>query len=332
MPRALLTKLHTMPLDHHQVPASAPPDERTPYQRAVADRHAAARQQRAEGGSLADYGLREQQEWLGGQSVSADAQFLVYRAMRERGPILPGDYVTNSSAYARKHLESNLGGEGFIVEQRVHLDEIFPADGPREFWFLPRTLDQVLASTVTGPASSAQLEQWFRGSAIADPSGSPLRVYHGTRSEIEMLHPGERATIHFSDDPALASHFATDRVPDYEMDVDDGSPDADEGSPNVIAAYLRVVNPFDPENEAHREALGGVINLRGDWETLEHYASKIKALGFDGILVDGTRDVAVFNSSQVQFALSSNPAPAVARASDAREYLQHVEHPASYRP
>ncbi|WP_137917134.1 hypothetical protein [Hydrogenophaga sp. 2FB] len=114
---------------------------KTAYEQSVDDRRAAARAQRAEGGSLADYGLREQLEWLGGQPASADGMLTVYRAMTERGEVLPGDYVTNSKDYAQAHIENNMGCVGVIVELPAHLDELFPADGPKEFWYLPRSLD-----------------------------------------------------------------------------------------------------------------------------------------------------------------------------------------------
>jgi hypothetical protein len=113
----------------------------TPYEKSVVDRRAAARAQRSEGSSLADYGSREQIEWLGGVAVDPGAPLTVYRAMLVRGEIQPGDYVTNSRQYAQEHIENNLGGVGVIVDVIAHLDEIFPADGPKEFWYLPRSLD-----------------------------------------------------------------------------------------------------------------------------------------------------------------------------------------------
>lgn len=113
----------------------------TPYEQSVAHRRAAARAQRAEGGSLADYGAREQGEWLGGARPPANGQLAVFRAVRGGDGLQPGDYVTNSRAYAQQHLSDNLGGEGRVIEAIVHLDEIFPADGPKEFWYLPRSLD-----------------------------------------------------------------------------------------------------------------------------------------------------------------------------------------------
>jgi hypothetical protein len=92
---------------------------------------------RREGGSLATYGETEQRWWLGGEDPPADGKLTVYRATPGGDPIRPGDYVTNSEEYAKLHIESNLGGNGKIVAKDVHLDDLFPADGPKEFWYAP---------------------------------------------------------------------------------------------------------------------------------------------------------------------------------------------------
>lgn len=132
---------------------------KTPYEQSVEDRRAAARAQRAEGGSLADYGIREQLEWLGGQSVDPGSTLTVYRAMMVRGEVQPGDYVSNSKDYAQAHIENNMGGVGVIVEVIAHLDEIFPADGPKEFWYLPRSLEAHLDLNADPQAPESKLRR-----------------------------------------------------------------------------------------------------------------------------------------------------------------------------
>lgn len=114
----------------------------TAYDAALKVRRARAKEMRAEGGSLADYADSEHAYWLRGGRARADGGVTLYRAVRPGGSIQPGDYVTNSRAYAAQHLRDNLGGEGEILSVEGWLDEIFPADGPGEFWYAPRSLDR----------------------------------------------------------------------------------------------------------------------------------------------------------------------------------------------
>lgn len=112
----------------------------SPYTDSLEQRRTNAAKQRAEGGSLAEYGVREQREWLG-ENPPADGVLMLYRAVRHGEKVNPGDYVSNSRAYAKQHLRDNMGGNGEIIAFRGHMDEIFPADGYREFFYLPRSLD-----------------------------------------------------------------------------------------------------------------------------------------------------------------------------------------------
>lgn len=122
-----------------RTPQRSIPD--TPYDAALKIRRARAREMRAEGGSLADYADSEHAYWLRGGKLRANGRLTLYRAVRPGGSIQPGDYVTNSRAYAAQHLRDNLGGDGEILSVEGWSDEIFPADGPGEFWYAPRSLD-----------------------------------------------------------------------------------------------------------------------------------------------------------------------------------------------
>lgn len=96
---------------------------------------------RKEGGSLAGYNLQSQAEWLGGKRPPADSKITLYRATLTGDPINPGDYVTNDLSYAKLHIEANLGGKGKISKIEATLDDIFPADAPKEFWYAPKSIE-----------------------------------------------------------------------------------------------------------------------------------------------------------------------------------------------
>lgn len=112
----------------------------TPYDKGLEQRRAEAQRMRAEESSLADYDELSQKEWLRGARPPKDGKLKLYRAVRKGETVLPGDYVTNSRAYAQQHLEDNMGGEGEIISFDGFMDEIFPADGPGEFFYAPRSL------------------------------------------------------------------------------------------------------------------------------------------------------------------------------------------------
>lgn len=101
--------------------------------------------QREPGGSMANYDAQSQGEWLDGKP-SLDGKVTLYRATQTGEPIGPGDYVTNSKPYAQQHIDSNLGGKGKITSIEATLDDIYPADGPKEFWYSPKGIENPIPS------------------------------------------------------------------------------------------------------------------------------------------------------------------------------------------
>jgi hypothetical protein len=100
-----------------------------------------AKDMRKEGGSLEGYDARSQTEWLGGKQPPKDGKLTIYRATPTGAKIKPGDYVTNELAYAELHIKSNLGGKGRVTKTEATLDDLFPADGPKEFWYAPKSIE-----------------------------------------------------------------------------------------------------------------------------------------------------------------------------------------------
>lgn len=108
--------------------------------------------------TLADYNDEMMLYWLGHGSnprydvshllptIKDSNQITVYRAVsariRDATTIRPGDYVTPSKSYAVDHARFNLGGwrgrRHRMLQLVVRLDELEPADGPCEFWYVPK--------------------------------------------------------------------------------------------------------------------------------------------------------------------------------------------------
>ena len=125
-------------------------------------------------GSLANYGGRELAEWLG-KPPPPDGKLTLYRATPTGEPIRPGDYVTNERAYAEQHIAANLGGKGKITKLVATLDDIYPADGPKEFWFAPKSLEKDIRYAVEKKAG----EEQPRGFNVKPPA----RLYRGIMAD-----------------------------------------------------------------------------------------------------------------------------------------------------
>lgn len=105
----------------------------------------AALRMRAEdpNGDLSNYDVKAQAEWLG-NTPPKDNNIVLYRATPNGIGIKPGDYVTNDIEYAKDHIKNNLGGKGSVTKIQAKLEDIYPADGPKEFWYSPKNLRENL--------------------------------------------------------------------------------------------------------------------------------------------------------------------------------------------
>jgi len=137
-------------------------------------------------GSLANYDDQSKKEWLAAPPP-ANGKLKLYRATPEGAPIKPGDYVTNSKQYALDHIKNNLGGKGKIAEIDATLDDIYPADGPKEFWYAPASLidssqpgkvgTELSSTTATGSITPRQVQKAFEQKGFkTERIGNLIRV------------------------------------------------------------------------------------------------------------------------------------------------------------
>ncbi len=123
-------------------------------------------------GTLVNYEPREQKEWLRGQTPPQDGRLTLYRATPTGEEIKPGDYVTNSLQYAKDHIKNNLGNKGKISKIEATLDDIYPADGPGEFWYAPKSVESLPdRSTPLGEGGGVSKESPTSGKAISPEFG-----------------------------------------------------------------------------------------------------------------------------------------------------------------
>lgn len=110
--------------------------------------------------------------------------------------------------------------------------------------------------------------RWFGSSAVADRSGRPLVVYHGTPDARALLAEGFKSwsrkdSFFATDSYTMANSYANDhRAFDYQT-----------AEPLVVPLYLSIKNPLFVD--AHGRT----------WSDTEHHVSAAKLKGHDGIII-----------------------------------------------
>lgn len=163
-----------------------------------------------------------------------------------------------------------------------------------------------------GHWTSEQFMRWFNGSKIIDSDGNPMVLYHGTDSRFDSFRPSPRGNfgsgIYFGD-----------------------SKSAKEYGTYVVAAYLRMVNPYvtvadydiGDEYDLDSPAIPMILSLFDDKDEAMQYidAAKeddgyfgkeitniLKSEGYDGIVAkynDGSMEYIVFNPNQIKSAVEN---------------------------
>ena len=173
-------------------------------------------------------------------------------------------------------------------------------------------------------------KRWFGDSKVVDADGQPLVVYHGTNSDFSAFddtasgaNSGNRGFLgrgfYFSSSPQSASMYAGVTRPQGT----DTWRRADGG--NVIPVYLSLQNPLEiSERGLSKEAadalnsvpVAGFKFFEGDRsvdgdlaiaveqspELPDTIRSALTALGYDGVVLDGGREIVAFRPEQIKSA------------------------------
>jgi hypothetical protein len=180
---------------------------------------------------------------------------------------------------------------------------------------------------------------WFAGSRVVNADGTPMMVFHGTATAFDSFKLGRHQMVYFTTEAGFAWEHAEDRAGDWEW-----HPSYTEiTGPTIVPAYVRALNPWDYANPKHVEALLAHLQSQGsphladksfvesvedgDWSALEENYSgalpAIKALGYDAMWItegsDMTRNLAVFDTEQIRFAIGARASPGATHAIDIDE-------------
>jgi hypothetical protein len=233
--------------------------------------------------------LNETMAQLNAVRGNPNGEITIYRAT-PGDTINDGDWITLSKTYADMHNNSQLGGKGNVLEQRVSVRDVQPAmDDLAEWGYFPQKktpanvadlMNEPKPKTVADLMLSPEQEEYFKNSQARDASGNLKKLYHGSAN-------GEFDT--FSKEFANAENdwgkgfYFTDNEADVKKNYYDGGPDFD----NKIARRAEQLEaeldiPYEQaEKQARNELYKGAYQIDA-YTNLENPATVGKTVLFDG--------------------------------------------------
>lgn len=152
--------------------------------------------------------------------------------------------------------------------------------------------------------NTPEFKQWFAGSKIVNPDGTPLKVYHGTSKDTDFssFKSGARGSW-FTSDPEAASSYARENdSKDTKYDPFTRKFYDINTSPRVIPVHLSIKNPYKMTHED--------LNAR---KYAENYAkfqrnlfNKLRLGGYDGVDF-GNGNYVAFHPHQIKSVFNNKP-------------------------
>lgn len=213
-----------------------------------------------------------------------------------------------------------------VVAQEIDLASTQLASGRKVDVSVVQALERGTMATAS-PETVAQFTRYtetpefkarFEGSKALAADGTPLMVYHGTKSTFDNFRDG---TTFFSESAEVANTYAT--APEYAS------------VPNVRPAYLNMKNPYIFDAEGFD---WGNIEFHGAIRTTEDIANFAKDNGYDGVIIKNVVDdmnaemqygktaYAVFSPDQIISAFGADDLPAIQSRMDAERAKAIAEH------
>lgn len=134
-----------------------------------------------------------------------------------------------------------------------------------------------------GRAGGDAFRRWFNGSRVVDRTGSPLRLFHGTKADFDAF---DMSKFGSGDDGLLGKGFYFSYNPEEASSYAERAMYGVGDSPNVIPAYLSLKKPLVvkqgilPDGRRVTDVHGGGINAKGSAEI----RSMADAAGHDGVI------------------------------------------------
>jgi hypothetical protein len=147
----------------------------------------------------------------------------------------------------------------------------------------------------TPQTDTQAFKSWFGDSVVTDtgkPGGKPLVVYHGTAADFNEFSQDAYGT-NFTGDYGVGFYFTQD--PNKASQYAQGATGA---APNVMPVYLSLQNPAIVKASF---ADGDLWSMVPGAKTREDLTQGLKALGYDGVIVNGGRGGALYVKEAVAF-------------------------------
>ena len=137
---------------------------------------------------------------------------------------------------------------------------------------------------------SSAFKKWFGNSKVVNPDGTPMIVYHGTRSNFDVVYTKNSSRLPgfwLTTDPQLASTYAAEGIVNASR--------YGEGA-NVMPLYARIEKPylFNPKKESFNSAWDKYID--GDYDGFIEHGNDTK----------GVTTLVVKSGEQVKSAIGNN--------------------------
>ena len=167
----------------------------------------------------------------------------------------------------------------WVDAENAALNSLYDAESEAEATATPESVRQAIADlvrvepddleegvgrivvTTSAEAAAANFSRWFDGSCVADESGSPLMVFHGT-GNLDGLHQFDPAMTGKGNDQVGSGFYFTTNAEEASGYATAVTANAGVGarklggdeSPGVLAAYLAIKNPIVVRGSNLRDA------------------------------------------------------------------------------
>ena len=176
----------------------------------------------------------------------------------------------------------------------------------------------------TDQTETPAFKAWFGDSKVVDTEGKPLVAYHGTVADIAAFWskfagsntPNSgmygRGAGYFTNSSDIANAYAQGNpertvygkgqaAPTF---VETPSGKLKQGA-NVMPVFISIKNPLEVQSHSELDAFIRKIAGSGKLGALSVTAA-LKALGYDGVIVDGGKEIVPFSPEQIKSAIGNN--------------------------
>jgi hypothetical protein len=169
----------------------------------------------------------------------------------------------------------------------------------------PVNVQPMIQSAAVKQTQTPEFQRWFGASKVVDEAGQPLRVYHGTASNIEKFDIEGTSGVNFSKGEGFV--FFTDKPDAYPSSASDYAISAagKHSGANIVPAFVRLENPLMVSADGYYNSVTAFDKQAAD------IRKQVEAGGHDGVIVrfsDGSGDslIATTRPEQIKSAIGNS--------------------------